>query len=701
MDPRGLFIFSPDETIQPTFPAGVYINQQQTPTQANFQFNHQPNFSLLGNLNVNAQRGQSESNSEFGVEIGSGIHSDRNNLNTPSLNPSAPFLSVTKTRHGDVTKPKCSNCVAKNTPCTFKRPHDPNFGSHKNKNIAAKQSFIEKPAKRTKSAASSSSTSSTPPATFPYPSTSSNLLTPLTYPYPSFSSIYLNIPLQTPMFETPSFSPSFYQPSMSSETLPYPPNVIDELVWGFFTNNVWPINVVHPKTYLTNRYKHSRSLLYAVCAIGALNTAIGAQISGESEPPGEALFKLGMGSLDIENPTLDDACSVWLLNYFASKTGKVNTVIYLVSVWTNMAKKMRLHVDPDIPGSTAHGKSWNLIQKEAFRRLYWSCAAIGLFTVANPSTKHPLPDHVWLSLTEDMYHGPPHYRPIQSITELCDINSVADEAGGMLNLVRTLPVFLKSVNSVFDLAVDLKVKEVQNVLDSWETRIRAVSPLMKIQPISRSQWTGIYLHMTKHNLTLLAHRYLLVRYLEIYFKKNNPVETPPPNRGSRLIDMPSPQTPESIPEIHGTEYTFIDEATMRTSLETEAFLACNSASNSVLAILKEIVQKYDRGFENASLELSICLGQLCVFLGVMTQHASNPEEQQEYVDKYYFAKEMLRRLTARVYKIAAWMVKALDEIEVTGWVRKKDTLFKIFSWDVGSDLDDMLDGDAEPFFKHM
>ncbi|KAJ3129274.1 hypothetical protein HK098_001972 [Nowakowskiella sp. JEL0407] len=577
----------------------------------------------------------------------------------------------------DASQPKCSNCVARKSECTYDRQNNPNFGSHRRKNLKSKQDLdnateiFEPPKSKLKVAGSDRNIFpvSDPPL---YPS------------YPGSNTINLNIPIN---IQFPPLNPNSHEPSISSiNSIPFPAGVIDELLFAFFPNCNWPITVVHPKSYLANRTSRSKGLLYSICAIGAQFTEVGIQIAKPGEAVGESLFDLALGHLNYEIPTLDDACCVLLLTYFGSNAGKVNTMFYLSNIWRMIARKLKIWIDPDDPTAIPIARTWNLIQKETFRRLYWSCTGIGLHSYPNSSTKRPLPDHVWVSLTEDMYQGSPQYRPVQHLIESSDVHYVANETGAMLNLVRGIANLCKPPGSVNDLAVDMKAREVRGALDAWEHRIIIVSPLSPSPPSSRSQWLGIYVHISKHNIMLLAHRYLLVRFLEQVIKKMSPKNFQAETNIAELLNILAPQTSSFQRGITNTELPFLEETITRRNLEAEAFLACHKASNAVISILKDIVLKYDPLLENAHPSLTICLIQLCVFLGVLAQYAESEENRRKASENYGFVKVVLKNLANGNAKVAMSMVSALDEVEVKGWVAMKNFLLTFFSWEIGVDL---------------
>ncbi|KAJ3121889.1 hypothetical protein HK098_003308 [Nowakowskiella sp. JEL0407] len=579
----------------------------------------------------------------------------------------------------DLQKPRCTNCVLKDIPCTFTRKTDTSFGSHRSNNVKGKKDIVvsKRNAKTVRSKVKTTTNRSNSVETLSTNSSRRNSATTLQFT-PTFESF-------TPQ-KIPIMNPNAFRPTPLQYQLPLSPAVIDELLLAFFPNIQWPLNVVHPRTFLANPYDRSQSLLLVICAIGSTYSELGMKLAKPGEMRGQSLFQSALGSLNYENPSLDDACSALLLSFYATMTGKGRTMYHLSVVLQTIGKSLKIWIDPDDPNSPPVFKSFNLIQKETLRRIYWCCSAIGLFVHTNPTTKRPLPDHVWLSLTEDAQNTPT-FRPILNQIESSDVNFVANETGEMLNLVRSI-TRLCQTNGVNDLEVDYRAKMIRASLDAWEQRIFQVAPIFGHAPISKVQWMGVYLHITKYNVVLLAHRYLLVRYLEQVLKTISPETLSPENKITELLQYLNPHANLSIagnPILESSTLN-LERAISKRALEAEAFVACHAAANATLKILKDIILKYDPLLENAHPSLAICLTQLCIFLGVLSQHSETEVNGRRTWENYCFVKVVMKNLGGGRAKLAQELVLALEEVERKGWLVMKDFLMKFFSWDVSVDL---------------
>ncbi|KAJ3121888.1 hypothetical protein HK098_003307 [Nowakowskiella sp. JEL0407] len=541
----------------------------------------------------------------------------------------------------DMLQPRCSNCESS---CTYIHETDLKSITHRVKNIqgrndhdlgVSKGGHVAKKADRLKYS-------------------------------PTFSA---KIPILNPYTYQPTITIPQYQ-------LPFPSDVIDQLLFAFFPNIPWPVNVLH-RSYLANRYHHSLCLLHSICAIGAVYEDIGVNLTDPGEFPGETFFKFGMGLINYENTTLDDACAILLLGFYCGITGKGRTLAYLTGIWHSVAEKFKVWLDPDDDDAAPPCKSFNLIEKETLRRLYWASSSLGIFVHTNPTTKRPLPDHVWVSLSDNMEISLV-YRPNPKLIEASDINYLLNETGELLNCVRTLNRHCLT-NSIKDLMVDAKAKEIRTALNAWENRILIAAPLINRPPASNTEWMGVHVHLMKHNIMLLAHRYLFMRFLEQVWNKSN--KTTSENNVTEILhNLNSPyfNTEHALPNLE-------NEIEQR-NLEAEAFVACHSASKAVLRILKEVILEYDPSFKHAHVSLSICLMQLCVFLGILSQHADKQENRRKSEEEYYIVKVALRKMYEGNVKIAGSMLSALEEVERKGWIHLKDFLLIFFSWDVSAEV---------------
>ncbi|KAJ1554142.1 hypothetical protein HK096_004850 [Nowakowskiella sp. JEL0078] len=101
----------------------------------------------------------------------------------------------------------------------------------------------------------------------------------------------------------------------------YPAVFLDELVFNFFAKIYWPMNVVHPRSFMDNRYTRPKSLLYAICSVSCKLYNKGEFFRDTGRAIGEELFSLSMSLLDERESSLDYVCTLILQFDFAFSVG--------------------------------------------------------------------------------------------------------------------------------------------------------------------------------------------------------------------------------------------------------------------------------------------------------------------------------------------------------------------------------------------
>ncbi|KAJ3121887.1 hypothetical protein HK098_003306 [Nowakowskiella sp. JEL0407] len=590
----------------------------------------------------------------------------------------------------DMQLPKCGHCVSKHESCTYKRLSDPDFGSHRSKNIKGKHtipnsSSAPKSHKPVRVKRTSADAQSIRVAKSTTSSASEVEWFPPDIPVPNYRNEFFAVSKNSNS-STNSF-PSF--PKFN--TLPFPVDVLDELILGYFPNASWPMNVVHPKSFISNRFNRSEALLMAICAYGCRYTEMGDKLRGTGQDVSDMFFRRALGALNIERPSLDDGCTLVLLINYAINAGKVNTMLHLSTIGRIFAKHIQLCTDPTDPLAIPKKHNWNIVQKETMRRLYWAFTATGLVTHPSKNPNRPIPDHAWLQLSEDDYGDTPQFRPVGLQLESSDINYLACDTGVHLNRIREK--LLQSPCALgADLKIDLAAQEIRGRLNAWEERIKLVAPLNDyFSSSSSAAWMGLYLHIIKHSIMLLAHRYLMVRFLEQATRKSSARVLETQNRTTSVFNMLQHDSPNasklssSSSSSNPPQYSHIESMILRKNLETEALQQCHNATRSSIHILKNILLVFNPLLKEVHSSLPLCLIQVCVYLGVLAQNADSEASRQEALRDYAFLKSLLRALAKGSSKVAGKMVEGLDGIEVKGWASMKDQLLTFFTWDVAAD----------------
>ncbi|KAJ1547938.1 hypothetical protein HK096_008767 [Nowakowskiella sp. JEL0078] len=209
-----------------------------------------------------------------------------------------------------------------------------------------------------------------------------------------------------PLSETPyivncNSSPHQLEPMKPKSVinkLVYPTSIMDQLIFDYFPSTYWPMNVVHPRFFIDSRYSRPRSLLYAICCASCRLYNEGEFFNEAGRKMAEEFFNLSLENLDKRESTLDYICVIIILIDFAISIGDVRNVFKLVFLANEFSQDHMLHIDPDIE-ILEERKKWNLIEKETFRRVFWTLREIiVVFDSPQTTTKVPLCDSAFYSL---------------------------------------------------------------------------------------------------------------------------------------------------------------------------------------------------------------------------------------------------------------------------------------------------------------
>ncbi|KAJ3120585.1 hypothetical protein HK098_004473 [Nowakowskiella sp. JEL0407] len=454
-------------------------------------------------------------------------------------------------------------------------------------------------------------------------------------------------------------------PPIFNDPLPYPPEILDRLIVSYFDNAYWPMTVVHPRTFMDNRYKKSRTLLYAICCIGAQFSGFIGELN-QDDIPGSYFFERALDSIDIVDVNLDNLSALILLFEFSVKNGKTSVLQYITELCAQYSKKLRLHIDPDIWESMYPRVRWNLIEKETFRRAYYFLVSNGAHFGDFPSTVRPMADIVWWGLPDDAYYAdPPAHRPLAITDDSYDLNLIATELFTILRRIRTL-LNLAFASSLDDITPDIEAKSVIISLEHWFTRMKIVVPLDRRPP---TNWAGVYLHIVGHNFILLSYRFILVRFLRRKFAQANNIHNP---------------------EINDPEKTELVQ--FRRQHEIEAFMKCHKAVESSIDILRNIILVYDPELKNVP-NFSTSLVQVLIFLGITRSYADTPDGKLYAAIEFEFVRDVMLRFGKTGPVLSSIIVAAIEGVEQNGWENCADLLVKLFTWTLDNMENDFVEAE--------
>ncbi|KAI8817759.1 uncharacterized protein EV422DRAFT_540843 [Fimicolochytrium jonesii] len=232
--------------------------------------------------------------------------------------------------------------------------------------------------------------------------------------------------------------------ALPSESSLFSSDVILYLVHTFFREiaPAWYPNPIHEATFMAAFNEQSPLLIFAMCAAAARRSdhpITRAYVASKRVPlyqAGEPYLMKAKGMITRFRgpPTFETVVALVTMGVAAGAMGDVDLSVQLMTMGIQTALNLRLDTDPD--QEEVHGRmTW--LQKESRRRLWWTLCMYdrqpkpGLETVAaqnvppmigdaslsspdqfcfngvctSPSTNPPVPDQLWLSVT-DQYGEP-------------------------------------------------------------------------------------------------------------------------------------------------------------------------------------------------------------------------------------------------------------------------------------------------------
>ncbi|KAJ3129027.1 hypothetical protein HK098_002879 [Nowakowskiella sp. JEL0407] len=466
----------------------------------------------------------------------------------------------------------------------------------------------------------------------------------------SFSFNNLDLNNSTLPFTTLDFNDSDnpIYPSLSTlppypDSLPAPKQVIDNLVSSFFKGSYSWIFILHPRTFFETRYQTPRSLLYAVCGVAARHT--------ESCT---FWFQLSLSCLDENEISLNNlCCGLILLTEYALVYQVIPSITSLTQIVIRNSKELRIHIDPDIYESLYSRDPWNLIKKETFRRVFYSLCATGARFLSTPTTRVPLPDNVWGSLSDNDYYyaGSPQGSTGDVTTFCCELYTILRRVHGLFDMAMN--------TTEIDVTPDVEAKAISLTIIEWRRRLTELYPIMMVGYESPSAWKQLFAHFSGFNLLLLTHRFTLIRYLKSLDEQLKGTE--------EIVEKESKEVTESN--------------TLRKVMDSEAITTCQEIAAFQVEMLKSLVIPNDPEFEKSS-TMFLSITQSLIFYGVM-QNYGWEESRKESKASYEYVKNFFCNIRDRGgSKLAGSILKVVETIEDAGWIKAWKVLDKVLVWKI-------------------
>ncbi|KAJ1555091.1 hypothetical protein HK096_009213 [Nowakowskiella sp. JEL0078] len=311
----------------------------------------------------------------------------------------------------------------------------------------------------------------------------------------------------------------------SRDELPYPPEIIDDLVESYFENSHWPLNFLHESSFMANKYKIPRALLCIICARGYRYSKFRPflYLQGNIE---EELLQLAKNLFDYEDISMDSLIINIQFCFLYKDLGKNHRSWIYVSSFLSLVKIMKLYEDPDII-ELESGKKFNLIEKEMRRRVWWLLRIMTYSqnTILNDYPVHnvriPLSLGTFESLSENQ--GTLLSLALTPGSQKYDVETIAIE---MVIWRERLTLFHTKICERLDISFDLfetliQATKIQSEFQLWfdgqPDWFRNVMDLDNIyvnkstpKDPNQISWLAPNLHLLFHALSVFPYRFLLV-----------------------------------------------------------------------------------------------------------------------------------------------------------------------------------------------
>ncbi|KAJ3130030.1 hypothetical protein HK098_006742 [Nowakowskiella sp. JEL0407] len=453
-------------------------------------------------------------------------------------------------------------------------------------------------------------------AQFPNLSQLASLQTPL--PYFDTSSLMIpQLQLQTQI------------PQSLKDDLPYSVEILDDMIVHYFQHfSAWPINFLHPHTFISKRYHVSRSLLGIVCCRGSQFSKYTTMLKSMGEDPAEKLFQFAKRNFDVDESNIENIIAGFHLAAYAITKKRLKSAWCYFRVARNLFRSTKLYIDPDIIEAENVGLKFTLIEKETRRRLYWALMMLQrtanndiLAGLPTPNVKQPLPFHIFealketsteqdIPLLEDVQYNLEPIAHEQAILrgKILQFQYNLNKAGPQRwNLLQIFIESLQLLNE-FKLWYTQQPIWFQNILIDSGENIYVGSGHQH----NKIAWLCPNIGLLCHTHTLFIFRFVLALIA-----------------GQQL---PNSKYKVAVPEENKAAVEFFIQL---------AISECWDSHTALMFGLKNCLMRLDPNQEHTSPAGMIAVAHSAIFCSVMAEYASNLEQRLqarldfEYIKKFY------------------------------------------------------------------
>ncbi|KAJ1547936.1 hypothetical protein HK096_008765 [Nowakowskiella sp. JEL0078] len=428
----------------------------------------------------------------------------------------------------------------------------------------------------------------------------------------------------------------------------YPTAILDQLIFAFFPSAYWPINVIHPRLFIDSRYTRPRSLLYAICCSSCRLLDDGKFFKKDGRKMASEFFQTSLNHLNEKESSLDYVCALILLKDFALATADVANVFKICNLLSIFAQNHLMQIDPDNEIFEERGK-WNLIEKESFRRAFWSLRFIIIDNDPLLTTTHPpLCDNAWYQLPSMFRKLPLSFMHLRDNPEDLKMKYNCEHSEF---LGRIQSIIIRGVASNMTNYSELQ-RESNGILielQEWGRKITIVFPIL-ITPVTSDDWNRVYMHIVLRSLVLLNSRLAMVYFVT-----------------QKLQEQEMGLTLNLMHQIK------------------VIFKPCIAAKDDLMNILNTIMIRVD-SFELSRMpQLAVCLIQTCFFLGILSWFGDSDDIHMKAIFEYASVKQHFKSL-GNAQKLSNGMLNELEKIERLGWKVDLKRLGLFFIWNLRTDV---------------
>ncbi|KAJ1545951.1 hypothetical protein HK096_005753, partial [Nowakowskiella sp. JEL0078] len=192
----------------------------------------------------------------------------------------------------------------------------------------------------------------------------------------------------------------------SSLNPPFSLEIIVNMLEAFFENcNDWPVNFIHPRSFMAKTNVCNSALLYILCANGCIYSKYEPMLRLMGHNASEILFEAAKQNFDHEDSSFENLMTVIYMGKYSLIQGRLRQFWIYLNMASQYSKFQQIHLDPD-DLELINGPRWSVIEKESRRRVWFFVNPLlqkfQLGTTIESTVKKPLPLKIFHALNDDI-----------------------------------------------------------------------------------------------------------------------------------------------------------------------------------------------------------------------------------------------------------------------------------------------------------